>query len=183
MRDFTDERVNAGGGGLAGFKRDIQEWAGSASILHNPTGLWAWGAFSNSEDDDSNAFGVFTGTRSPEKTGWDIAGGLHRDFFEPGKTTIWGGYTKVEDGLGFSANRSVSPGRIVTVLIPTEATASELNKWYVAVDQAFNSAALNLYAGYQHITPSIDLVDANLDRVPVALDDFDVFFAGGRIQF
>jgi len=181
--DFRDERVNAGGGGLAGFKRDIQEWAGSASILHNPTGLWAWAAFSNSENNDSNAFGVFTGTRSPEKTGWDVAVGLHRDFFEPGKTTIWGGYTQVEDGLGFSATRSVSPGRIVTVLVPTEATASELTKWYLAVDQAFDSAALNLYAGYQHIDPSIDLVDASLNRVPVTLDEFDVFFAGGRIQF
>ena len=41
-----------GGGGLAGFHREINEWAGSASIKHKPTGLFAFGAFSVSDDDD-----------------------------------------------------------------------------------------------------------------------------------
>ena len=181
--DFTDERVNAGGGGLAGFKRDIKEYAGSASIINNPTGIFLWGAFSNSENDDSNAIGVFTGTRAPEKKAWDIAGGLHRDFFALGKTTIWGGYTQVEDGLGFNATRSVSPGRIATVLIPTEMTGSELTKWYLGFDQAIDSAAMNLYVAYQHIEPDVDLVDSALDSVSAPLDDFDVVFAGARMQF
>ena len=181
--DFSDERVNAGGGGLAGFARDIKEYAGSASIIHTPTGIFLWSAFSNSENDDSNAFGVFTGTRAPEKTAWDISGGLHRDFFAPGKTTIWGGYTKAEDGLGFNATRSVAPGRIPTVLIPTEMTGSELTKWYIGFDQAIDSAAMNLFIAYQHIQPDVDLVDSTLTNVPVPLDDFDVIFAGGRIQF
>ncbi len=36
----TDERLLAGGGGLNNFKRDIEDWAGSASIKHKPTGLF-----------------------------------------------------------------------------------------------------------------------------------------------
>ena len=43
-----------GGGGLAGFRRDIQDWAGSASIKHKPTGLFVMGTFSFSDNDDSN---------------------------------------------------------------------------------------------------------------------------------
>jgi hypothetical protein len=43
-----------GGGGLAGFRRDIQDWAGSASIKHKPTGLFVMGAFSFSDNDDSS---------------------------------------------------------------------------------------------------------------------------------
>ena len=39
--DFTDELVQNGGGGVffQGFKRRMKEWAGSASIIHKPTGL------------------------------------------------------------------------------------------------------------------------------------------------
>jgi hypothetical protein len=50
----TDERLLIGGGGLAGFRRDIQDWAGSASIKHKPTGLFVMGTFSFSDNDDSN---------------------------------------------------------------------------------------------------------------------------------
>ncbi|MGB6907018.1 MAG: hypothetical protein WBE04_07875, partial [Methyloceanibacter sp.] len=60
---------------------------------------------------------------------------------------------------------------------------SKTTKYYFAIDQAIDSAALNLYAAYQHIDPQIKLVDSNLDRVPIALEEFDVFYMGGRIQF
>ena len=58
--DFTDELVNNGGGGVPnqGFKRHLKEWAGMASIIHKPTGLFLWGANSNSENDDIGAEGV-----------------------------------------------------------------------------------------------------------------------------
>ena len=59
----TDERYLTGGGGDANgpnppfaspnnfenFKRDVQDWAGSASIKHKPSGLFAFSAFSFSE--------------------------------------------------------------------------------------------------------------------------------------
>ena len=56
---------------------------------------------------------------------------------------------------------------------------------------SIDSAALNLYAAYQHIEPEIKLVTRDpsfsptgkLKNVPIDLDDFDVFFMGGRIQF
>jgi hypothetical protein len=59
------------------------------------------------------------------------------------------------------------------------------------VHQAIDSAALNLYAAYQRIEPEIKLVTRDpsfsptgaLKNVPITLDDFDVFFMGGRIQF
>ena len=62
---FTDELVNNGGGGVfhQGYKRDLKEWAGTASIIHKPTGLFLWGANSNSENNDIGAKGVFTGER------------------------------------------------------------------------------------------------------------------------
>ncbi len=209
--DFTDEQFNAAGGGVPNqsFKRHMKEWAGMVSIIHKPSGLFLWGANSNSQDDDIGAEGFFTGKAPPVMHAWDIAGGLHRSFFDAGKTTIWGGYTQDNDGLGgFSRttvsaavagtpnNYSVWNGRIAANRIPgigfdTEITGSETTKWYVAVDQAIDSSALNLYAAYQHITPQIELVTRDLTfspkgklkDVPISLEDFDVFFMGGRIQF
>ena len=76
----TDERLLTGGGGLAGFRRDIQDWAGSASIKHKPTGLFVMGAFSFSDNDDSNSkhAGIFTGTSDPQMSAWDIEFGIQR---------------------------------------------------------------------------------------------------------
>jgi predicted porin len=219
--DFTDELVNAGGGGvfLQGFKRDMKEWAGMASIIHKPTGLFLWGANSNSENNDIGAVGVFTGKAPPVMHAWDIAGGIHREFFEPGPTTFWGGYTQDKDGLGgftrttvpssLSGTESsyavwdgeVSANAFPSIPFATEAVSSETTKWYLALDQAIDSAAMNLFIAYQHIEPELKLVTQCIDdvcgtsdqkdfsskgklkNVPLSLDDFDVLYMGGRIQF
>jgi hypothetical protein len=188
-----------------------------ASIIHKPTGLFLWTANSNSEDDTiGSSTGVFTGKGPPVMHAWDIAGGISREFVwngvgpgSLGATTIWGGFTKDQDGLGgftrttvsasvagTAANYAVFDGEVSAGAFPgipfaTEITSSETTKWYLAVDQAIDSAALNLYAAYQHIEPEIKLVTrdpafsptGSLKNVPIALDDFDVFFMGGRIQF
>ncbi|MGB3020526.1 MAG: hypothetical protein WBB50_00195 [Methyloceanibacter sp.] len=200
---ITDELTSSGGGGVPNqhFKRDTKEWAGMASIINEPTGLFLWGAFSNSKNDDIGANGVLTGRRPPEMHAWDLAGGIHKGWFAPGKTTIWGGYTEDRDGLGGFTRTTVSSsvagtgssysvwdgkvdaGAFANIPFETEITASKTTKYYFAIDQAIDSAALNLYAAYQHIDPEIKLVDSNLDRVPIALEEFDVFYMGGRIQF
>ena len=187
-----------------------------ASIIHKPSGLFLWGANSNSENNDIGAEGVFTGNAPPVMHNWDIAGGISREFVwngvgpgSLGATTIWGGFTKDQDGLGgftrttvsssISGTASsyavwdgeVSAGAFPGIPFTTEITSSETTKWYLAVDQAINSSALNLYAAYQHIEPEIKLVTrdpafsptGSLKNVPITLDDFDVFFMGGRIQF
>ena len=78
--------------------------------------------------------------------------------------------------------------------VPSEITGAETTKWYLAVDQAIDSAAMDLYMAYQHIEPEIDLVSrfdrdgvfsetGKLKKVPVSLTNFDVFWTGARIQY
>ena len=64
---FTDELVNNGGGGVfnQGYKRDLKEWAGMASIIHKPTGLFLWAANSNSENNDIGALASTPATPRP----------------------------------------------------------------------------------------------------------------------
>ncbi len=202
--NFTDEGFNAEGGGVPfqGFKRDMEEWAGSFSILHKPTGLWIWGANSNSQNNDIGARGVFTNQGPPVMHAYDISGGLHKEWFPAGPTTIWGGYTWDQDGLGGFTRSSGIPSRAVWdgevaagafpgIPFETEITSSETNKWYLGFDQAIDSASMNLYMAYQHITPEISLVTTDLAfsptgklrNVPIALEEFQVFYMGGRMQF
>jgi len=213
--DFTDEGFNNGGGGVPfqGFRRDMKEWAGMVSIIHNPTGLFLWPAFSTSEDDDKGAVGWLTGRKPPLMHAWDIAAGIHRSWIDLGKTTFWGGYTQDFNGIGGFTRNSGDPSRAVWdgrvdafnpatrsgqfipgIDVPSEITGAETTKWYLAVDQAIDSTAMDLYMAYQHIEPEIDLVSrldrdgvfsetGKLKKVPVSLTDFDVFWTGARIQF
>jgi hypothetical protein len=219
--EITDERLQSGGGGAANgpnppfaspdnftfFRRDIVDWAGSGSIKHKPTGLFVFGAFSFSDNNDSNTqhAGIFTGTSDPLMSGWDIEFGIQRkvpwfglDKF--GETSLWGTIENIHNGIGagsiggtfpgngknlgfFPADRYVAPGTFANVPVATEITGADVDRWGIAFDQAIDSASLHLYAVYQHFTPEVRLVDQELNRVPVPLDDFDLFYTGGRIYF
>jgi predicted porin len=219
--DIRDERFETGGGGLAdgpspvpgnlgrftNFQRDVQDWAGSASIKHKPTGLFVFSAFSFSETNDTNTqhAGVFTHTSDPGMSGWDVQGGIQRkmpwfglDSF--GDTSFWGGYSDIRNGLGavslggpngaagsnfghIPADRYLGVGTFANVDVPVEVTGADVNRWSLALDQALDKSGMHLYAVYQHLTPNVTLVDQDLNHVAAPLDDFDVFYTGARIYF
>jgi hypothetical protein len=79
-------------------------------------------------------------------------------------------------------------------------TGSEVNRWFLAFDQGFESAAFHLYVAYQHFDADINLVTRDgvscspnnnlncksfgkLRNVPESLDNFDLIYSGGRIYF
>lgn len=187
---FRDERFQNGGGGLAGFSEDLDEWAGSASIKHKPTGLFAFGAFSTSADNSTNRqnAGVLTGTSSPDMNAWDARIGIQRKFGmlgNLGDSSFFGGYLQINDGIGGACGptRSCKAFTFPDLGIPTEITGAQVTRWYLGYDQAIDSAALHLYAVYQHLTDNVDLVDKTLSRVNEPLDNFDLFYTGARMYF
>ena len=200
---FTDERLNNAGGGLAGMRRDFNEEAGSAAIKHKPSGLFLYGAWSISDSDDSNAIGIYNGKRPPEFTAWDIQGGIERKLSwfglnSLGVTSFWGGFQRNNDGFaegssasnppggalgGVPANGFLKAGTFASVPIGTQIVGSEVDRWFLALDQGLESAAMHVYFVYQHFDADVSLIDSNRDNVPLSLDDFDLFYAGGRIYF
>jgi hypothetical protein len=69
-----------------------------------------------------------------------------------------------------------------------------VDRWFLALDQQFASAAFHLYAVYQHFDGSVTLVTrcesatsctsfGKLRNIPESIDNFDVFYTGGRIYF
>jgi predicted porin len=187
-----DENQQNSGGGLNGFRRDIDEWAGMASIKHNPTGLFLFSAFSFSDTNDSNRVnaGVFDGKSAPDMNAWDVRGGIQRkvSWFgldQLGDSSLFGGYLEINDGVGGAcgASRACKAGTFPDLFVPTEITGAKVTRWYVGYDQAIDSAAMHLYAVYQHLTDEVDLVDSSLKKVNEPLDDFDLFYTGARMYF
>jgi predicted porin len=186
--NFSDERVQNGGGGLAGFQQNLNEWGGEASLLHKPTGLFANFSWTTSENDSSNAFGVFTLKPLPTEVAWDISGGIQKKWWDLGNTTIWGGYTHVDGVIGIGLTKpggvgGLSAGSFPGIDIATQITGSEVRKWYLAFDQEVVAGAMDFYVGYQHISGDLDLVDSALNPVAAPFYDFDLVFSGARIYF
>ena len=215
--NLRDERLQAGGGGEATgpiiippstskttfFEREFNEWAGSIALKHAPSGLFAMSNFSTSESDDSNVIGFYTGDRAPDMSAWDVQAGIEKKWFAPGETAFWGGYAQVNDGWapgsngnggnlgGIPADSILKPGTFVNIGVPVEITGSEVDRWFLALDQGFESAAFHLYAAYQHFNADLDLVtrdpavspQGKLKSVGESIDDFDVFYTGGRLYF
>jgi predicted porin len=209
--NIRDERLLNGGGGLAGFRRNFDEWAGSASIKHKPTGLFAFTAWSFSDTSDTNAIGLYNHQRPPQMNAWDVQAGIQRDVSwfgldKLGETSLWGGYSNINDGfaegssavasgapvfapasqntkLGVPANGIISANSIPGIAIPTQITGSEVTRWSLAFDQELAKSGMHLYAVYQHLTADVSLIDKNLNPVAAPLDDFDLFYTGARIYF
>ena len=183
---------------------------GLASIIHKPTGMFLWGANSNSENNDIGAEGVYTrrrrrsctpGTspvvsavRVPPRSWRDHhLGRLHAG---PG----WSWRIHPHHGLGIVVPGRRRPTRCGMAKSPPAPSRASRSTPKSRAPRPPNGTSpsirrstsrVNLYAAYQHIEPEIALVTRDptysptgkLKSVPIALEDFDVFFMGGRIQF
>jgi predicted porin len=208
--NFRDERLQNGGGGSASgdsppgkdtfFRRNFDEWAGSASIKHKPTGLFAFTAFSFSDSSDSNAIGIYTKNGPPQMSAWDVQIGIQRKvpwfgLDTLGDTSFWGGFLNINNGIAqgsngdgsnlgrVPANGYLAVGTFADVGVPVQITGADVNRWYLGFDQALDKANMHLYAGYQHLEADVNLVDVDLKHVPASLDNFDLFYMGARLYF
>ncbi len=69
---------------------------------------------------------------------------------------------------GIAASSFLKAGTFASVGVPTEITGSEVNRWFLAFDQGFESAALHLYMAYQHFETDLSLVTRDLSVSPDA---------------
>ena len=165
----------------------FDEWAGMANIKHKPSGLFVYGDFSLSAPSDPKIRGVFTEQTPPDMSGWDVWVGVQRkmpmlglDSF--GDTAFWGGFGNIHNGIGGARLDGFLPvGTFANVPVDTQITGADVDRWFLAADQSIDSAAMQLYAVYQHLSADVDLVNSELEHVPAPLDDFDLFYTGAII--
>jgi len=184
--------TDAGDRAALGFTKDRREWKGSASVIHNPTGLFLTTAFVNRQFggyDSSNqaVFGenmvdvlgnVIPGTVRPDLRYGYLKTGLRRQFNALGDTKFYAETAIAKNGL--TGLREGGP-KVVT--------SSELNMVGAGVMQDIDAYNTQIYLGYRHYSFNITgLRDSSSQpggaiASPAPIKDINLVFSGIRIKF
>lgn len=182
LRD-TDE------GGRANSRRDRDEYKGSASLLHIPSGLFSTVAYVHREfhgfDESSqavfgeNTVGLVTpaGANRPPIDYLYTAFGLRRPFWSLGDTSIYGEYAQVDDAITGLREADLR-----------EVTDSRLQMIGAAICQDIDVAGMDVYAGFRYYTFDTEGVQFRTTTgvtgpSPAPLTDLMIGYAGTRIKF
>ena len=182
--------VGGGGTPFQNFRQDGQLFQVGASIMHVPSGLFAYGLYQNDQEDGTQFknfnfhTGRVTGDAAANDTNtWFVKAGIKRAWMPAGATVLfgeWGQYNDMFRGLCGERARQPQPASATASAWPTHSdrrcraagpakgaasvtagslvTGSEVNRWGIGVVQEINSAAMHLFARWQHLDLNLDAV-------------------------
>jgi predicted porin len=147
--------------------------AGSISVMHVPTGLYAM--FSASDQTTE-----FVGNiDDAEQSHWYVQGGITKNWLGYGNTTFYAAYGETEfegDGDGGGAGPINIDG--LTIL------GADTTQWGLGAVQAFDSTATEVFVHYVHYeTDAFGQVGGAGDVFDADTEDFDAVLAGMTIKF
>jgi len=195
----TDEEEDTLGwprAGSSGGKTLVRELKGSASLLHEPSGLFISGAyvprefagndlgvltfacFPSGDAADVRAAGIACTSRPDFDYFW-VSGGIRLNALSIGTTTLYGEYARSEDavtGLNVSV-RSAVGGDIDYV------TSSRMDIFGFGIVQSIPAAAMDIFLSYRHFSADVRGIESDGTRVIAPLEDADMVMAGSRIRF
>ena len=149
------------------------KWGGAAAtIMHEATGLYAYGGWGKQKVDTDN---LVTANELVEQDSqvWFLQLGIEQKWCSLGKTTVFGQFT-TQDTAGSN------PGKTIK---------SDLNVWAGGVVQSLDAAAMQLYVIYQHSdgdVTSVTSVDPDGTITGARRDSIEAFqevIMGAMIQF
>jgi len=179
-------RFAGGIGYMQDAERQFQDLRGSASLIHDPSGLYL-----------SLAGGVRNATHAlagPDKAAYFTYSqlGISKQWLSYGKTTIYADYGFYKD-FNVSEPLSINPDTNLAVVWGT-LTSTEVRRWGFGIEQGFAAAATLVYAQAHFYDPKIvgypcDFLTpdvcggnpANTTRLPAGA--WRGFVLGMRIQF
>jgi hypothetical protein len=175
---MLDENYIFSGGGLNGFRTDVDLHQVGASILHVPTGLFFYGMYSHEDGENGatqNALGFQNEVTDPDA--WFLKAGIKRTWLPLGATVLWGEYGRYNDQFSTLAGANVCGGGGFTNAFPAVANPlgpvgpslgsapicfngnftggvfvddSKVQRWGLGVVQEIDSAAMHVFARWQH---------------------------------
>jgi len=186
---------------------DVNLHQAGATVMHVPSGLGLYGMYQNDSLDGSYFNPVTDRNQGFADTDvWYLKPFIKRTWNPAGATVLYGEYGQYNNqfngfagnnqcgafaGLGGSAGTFCAP--VIGVDTGLFVTGSEVQRWGLGVVQEIDSAAMHLFARWQHQDVSIDFVGANFvagtgtvinsQRVGQGFDDFNLFQVGGIIFF
>lgn len=220
--------VGGGGAPFQNARRDVDVWQVGASIMHVPSGLFFYGMWQEERNNGTQLLSASnfnrntftfrtTNSAANDNEVWFLKAGIKRTWMPAGATVLWGEWGQYQDmfaGLcsqpgpqgapdctGFNPTNFVSNFKTANGVLFTEQTAvtgSEVTRWGLGVVQEIDSAAMHVFARWQHL--SLDLDQTSLGnicgpfgcaffanrfgrKVNTSFEDLDIFQLGGVIFF
>lgn len=156
---------------------ECDQVGGSASIMHEDTGLYVTAGAGWSQTDAVD--GLYGGNADDESTFYSIEAGIERKFFPIGKTTLFAQYYDVDSG---STDRAVSVDGVAT---GGSVIGADLQMYGGGIVQEVSAASMLLYVYYRHVEADFDLANIGTGAPVVGpgFEDLDMVVAGGMIKF
>jgi hypothetical protein len=175
--------VLQGGGGepFQNQRRDADIFQVGASVMHVPTGLFVYGLYQKEENNGTQwtgfnfKSGAFTNSAANENDVWYIKAGIKKAWMPAGATVLfgeWGQYNDQFTGLCALPGNNPGQGATCTANLPIgvnkDGTAilnsaivngSEVNRWGIGIVQEIDSAAMHVFARWQHLELDINATD------------------------
>jgi hypothetical protein len=175
--------VGGGGTPFQNYRQEGQLFQVGASIMHVPSGLFAYGLYQNDQNEGTQlqGFNFNTGklvnSAANDTDVWFVKAGIKRAWMPAGATVIWGEWGQYNDmfrGLcPASAPGNQNDGTsLCTANIPigvasngsaiTNAAVvngSEVNRWGLGIVQEIDSAAMHVFARWQHLELDLNATD------------------------
>ena len=166
-----------------------------ASIMHTPSGLGIYGMY---QQEDTRGFNA-AGSTVADTDAWYLKPFIKKTWSPLGATTLFGEYGQYNDQFGGQAG--VNQCGIGFAILGTNSgafcaaaagntlfvTGSEVERYGLGVVQEIDSAAMHLFARWQHQDLDLDLVGVTAGGaaggVGQGFDNWDLFQVGGVIFF
>jgi predicted porin len=155
QRQDEDACLGTRGTASAGLRKEFSHFGGALSLSHTATGLFVQGHWLERQAERTDGASV------ADATNWTIQGGIARNFFGIGQTSLYGEYMSTKnwvENLGWSTAVGDSKGKM----------------WGLGVVQTIDAAAMDLYMGYRNFDTSDDGVKNK---------EIDILSVGARIKF
>lgn len=186
-KEWNSFRVAAGIGYLwvgddstiSAYPNETEIVSGSISAMHVPTGLFV--NFAAGQIETNTVFDASTNPTQQDVIPddgdmWFVQAGIEKRFLSYGATTIYGEYGEYND---IYLNNGGIDGDLTQGGV-ADLTGTEVTRWGLGIVQNFDSAALTIYAVYQHFEADITVNDGSINT---NLEDWDAVIVGSRIKF
>lgn len=176
----TNERGGSFSAANVGIREHVQSIGASGSIMHVATGLYVYGAYG--QRDDRQRVAVLGAGADNKDSYWNVQGGIEKNWFGIGKTTLWGEYWNYNGGTVVSA--TTGGAQDCTSLGAARCLGSDVRVWGLGALQSIDAAAMDIYVLYRHTSTDVTLGTAgNVVAGKANLEDFQAVVMGALIKF
>jgi hypothetical protein len=172
QKDLNTVRVAGGAGYLwvgdastvSLYPNDTMVASGSISVMHVPSGLF--GNFAGGRVDISRD--ALASANNPDQgTMWMAQAGVEKRIMPFGSTTFYGEYGRYQDiMLGYSSFDGNAPGLTGGSIAAASITGTEVSRWGVGAAQQFDTAALEMYAVFNHFEAGVQTTTGDAPTEP-----------------